>query len=163
MLNVIKFFKRTEDAGIVSSQEFEALREGLVLYGVNQEELISEMKYHLLQGNKIDHYKTVVKKQILSNLTDKHPAMIKLIKECDASGQIPEDMDKYLTIQIQNYKTLSELSENFKSHCYDLTMPLEKKNHLIKLKNEYQYESMKEFLQKQDLEEPQIDKILKLA
>lgn len=31
------------------------------------------------------------------------------------------------------------------------------------MKNDYQYETMKKFLEKQELQEPQIDKIMKLA
>lgn len=96
MLNVIKFFKRPEDSGVVTPQEFHALTEGLQLYGVDQQNLISQMKEDLLKGNKVDFYKTVIKKQILSNIANKDPAMIRLFKECDASGPIPSDMDKYL-------------------------------------------------------------------
>ena len=48
MLTVIKFFKRSEDSEVVSLQEFEALKDGLELYGVNKPALISEMKTELL-------------------------------------------------------------------------------------------------------------------
>lgn len=98
MLNVIKFFKRAEDSEVVSLQEFEALKDGLELYGVNKPSLISEMKSELLKGKRMTHYKMVIKKQILSNMANKDPAMIKLFKECDVKGPIPLDMDKYLSV-----------------------------------------------------------------
>ena len=57
MLNVIKFFKRSEDSEKLSLQEFEALKDGLELYGINQLQQhfgpitpISEMKKEMLEG-----------------------------------------------------------------------------------------------------------------
>ena len=69
MLNVVKFFKRyefskgtTDIACCVTPGEFQALKEGLELYGIKDEKFIAEMEKDLLQGEKIEHYKNEIKK-----------------------------------------------------------------------------------------------------
>ena len=62
MLDVMKFFKRTSESPVVSHEEFIALKDGLECYGVNLDDLISEDEKYLFYGEKLDYYKTLIKK-----------------------------------------------------------------------------------------------------
>ena len=90
--------------------------------------------------------------------------MMKLMKECKIIDDVPQDMDAFLQMQIQKLKSLSEMSDNFKTYLQELPdMPLDVKNQVIQMKNGYKYQDMKDLLQKQDVQEAQVEKLITLA